>query len=82
MGLENIYGPVESEEGVNQMLDRRIKEKRFLTEHLNNQIILKKKKQINEKFQNKELEQINILKAQAEITSQNKDFQNHQKQLR
>jgi hypothetical protein len=49
MGLENIYGPVETEEAVRSMNDRRIQEKKLLTQELGNQIYIKKNKKINEK---------------------------------
>jgi hypothetical protein len=49
MGLENIYGPVETEEAVRSMVDRRAFEKKLLTRELGNQISMKKNKKINEK---------------------------------
>jgi hypothetical protein len=49
MGLENIYGPVETEEAVRSMNDRRTHEKKLLTRELGNQIFMKKNKKINEK---------------------------------
>ena len=38
MGLENIYGPVETKEAVKSMIDRRNQEKRLLTQQLGSQI--------------------------------------------
>lgn len=47
MGLENIYGPVETEEAVRSMIDKRTQEKRILTQQLGSQIFMNKNQKIS-----------------------------------